>query len=104
MAAIRKVLGGQTYLSERWRRSCCGSFRRQAGASADAPPLERLSDRELQVFRLIGQGRSVKDIADELFLSPKTVETHKEHIKQKLNLDSSNDLLRYAIESRMGKK
>ena len=67
----------------------------------DVPPLERLSDRELQVFRLIGQGRSVKDIADELFLSPKTVETHKEHIKRKLNLDSSNDLLRYAIEARL---
>ena len=55
----------------------------------------------MQIFRLIGQGRSVKDIAETLFLSPKTVETHKEHIKQKLNLNSSNDLLRYAIEARL---
>ena len=53
---------------------------------------------------MIGQGRSVRDIADALFLSPKTVETHKEHIKLKLNLASSNDLLRYAIESRMSGK
>ena len=66
--------------------------------------VERLSDRELQIFRMIGEGRSVKDIADALFLSPKTIETHKEHIKQKLNLASSNDLLRYAILRFVGEK
>ena len=54
------------------------------------------------VFRLIGEGRSVRAIADALFLSPKTVETHKDHIKQKLGLKTSNDLLRYAIEARPG--
>jgi DNA-binding NarL/FixJ family response regulator len=74
---------------------------RGARSTADAAPLERLSDRELQIFRMIGQGRSVKDIAEALFLSPKTVEAHKEHIKQKLDLQSSNDLLRYAIEARL---
>ena len=100
MAAIRRVLKGETYLSDKMAAKLLRSFTGHR-ASADAPPLERLSDRELQIFRLIGQGRSVKDIADELFLSPKTVETHKEHIKQKLNLHSSNDLLRYAIEARL---
>ena len=100
MAAIRRVLKGDTHLSEKMAAKLLRSFS-GSRANADAQPLERLSDRELQVFRLIGQGRSVKDIADELFLSPKTVETHKEHIKQKLNLDSSNDLLRYAIEARV---
>jgi DNA-binding NarL/FixJ family response regulator len=99
MSAIRRVLKGETHLSEKMAAKLLRSF--SGNRHADAPPLERLSDRELQVFRLIGQGRSVKDIADELFLSPKTVETHKEHIKQKLNLDSSNDLLRYAIEARL---
>jgi DNA-binding NarL/FixJ family response regulator len=99
MAAIREVLKGETHLSEKMTSKLLRSF--SGNRNADAPPLERLSDRELQVFRLIGQGRSVKDIADELFLSPKTVETHKEHIKQKLNLTSSNDLLRYAIEARL---
>ena len=100
MAAIRRVLKGDTHLSEKMAAKLLRSFT-GSRASADTQPLERLSDRELQVFRMIGQGRSVKDIADELFLSPKTVETHKEHIKQKLNLDSSNDLLRYAIEARV---
>jgi DNA-binding NarL/FixJ family response regulator len=100
MAAIRRVLKGETYLSDQMSAKLLRSLSGNRG-SADAPPLERLSDRELQIFRLIGQGRSVKDIAEELFLSPKTVETHKEHIKQKLNLDTSNDLLRYAIEARL---
>jgi DNA-binding NarL/FixJ family response regulator len=100
MAAIRRVLGGEMYLSDAVSAKLLRSFGRSP-ASADLPPLERLSDRELQIFQMIGQGRNVRDIADALFLSPKTVETHKEHIKQKLNLASSNDLLRYAIEARM---
>jgi DNA-binding NarL/FixJ family response regulator len=100
MNAIRRVLRGETWLSEKMAAKLLRSFSGR-GMQADAPPLERLSDRELQIFRMIGQGRSVKDIAEALFLSPKTVETHKEHIKQKLNLSSSNDLLRYAIEARL---
>ena len=100
MAAIRRVLKGETYLSEKIAAKLLRSFTGNRG-KAEVQPLERLSDRELQVFRLIGQGHSVKDIAEALFLSPKTVETHKEHIKQKLNLSSSNDLLRYAIEARL---
>jgi len=100
MTAIRRVLKGETYLSDAMASKLLRSFS-GSRSTADVPPLERLSDRELQIFRMIGQGRSVKDIADELFLSPKTVETHKEHIKQKLNLQSSNDLLRYAIEARL---
>ena len=99
MAAIRRVLAGETYLSEQMAAKLLRSFSGARG-NAEIAPLERLSDRELQIFRLIGEGRSVKDIADALFLSPKTIETHKEHIKQKLNLTSSNDLLRYAIEAR----
>ena len=101
MSAIRKVLKGETHLSEKMAAKLLRSFSGSRSQQGDASPLERLSDRELQIFRMIGQGRSVKDIADALFLSPKTVETHKEHIKQKLNLASSNDLLRYAIEARL---
>jgi DNA-binding NarL/FixJ family response regulator len=100
MAAIRRVLAGETYLSEKMASKLLRSLR-GSRSPADAAPLQRLSDRELQIFRLIGEGRSVKDIAEALFLSPKTVETHKDHIKQKLNLESSNDLLRYAIEARV---
>jgi DNA-binding NarL/FixJ family response regulator len=101
MSAIRRVLRGETYLSEKMASKLLRNITGRRGGEAEASPLERLSDRELQVFRMIGQGRSVKDIADALFLSPKTVETHKEHIKQKLKLASSNDLLRYAIEARL---
>jgi DNA-binding NarL/FixJ family response regulator len=98
MSAIRKVLTGNIYLSEAMSAKL---LRNLAGARhADVSPLERLSDRELEIFRLIGKGHSVRSIAEELFLSPKTVEAHKEHIKQKLNLKTSNELLQYAIEAR----
>jgi DNA-binding NarL/FixJ family response regulator len=99
ISAIRRVLGGDVYLSEAMAAKLLRGFK-GTRADDDRSPLQRLSDRELQIFRLIGEGRSVKDIADTLFLSPKTVETHKEHIKQKLDLKTSNDLLRYAIEAR----
>jgi DNA-binding NarL/FixJ family response regulator len=101
MQAIRRVLKGETYLSDAMQSKLLRSLSGGAKRDAQASPLERLSDRELQIFRLIGQGQSVRAIAETLFLSPKTVETHKEHIKQKLGLASSNDLLRYAIEARL---
>ena len=76
---------------------------RAAGARRPArlAPIERLSDREVQVLRLIGRGMSNREIADELYISVKTVEAHREHIKQKLKLRSGNDLLRYAIEAKL---
>jgi DNA-binding NarL/FixJ family response regulator len=100
MTAIRRVLAGETYLSDKIASKLLRSFTGSRAAKQDAAPIERLSDRELQIFKLIGQGHSVKDIAESLFLSPKTVETHKDHMKQKLGLKTSNDLLRYAIEAR----
>jgi DNA-binding NarL/FixJ family response regulator len=103
MAAIRQVLKGDVYLSQKIASKILRSLS-GAQTSADAPPLERLSDRELQVFRMVGEGRTVKDMAEGLFLSPKTIETHKEHIKRKLHLQSSSDLRRYAIGSRMNEK
>jgi len=99
MAAIRRTLAGETWLSEKMSAKLLRSMR-GARSESDISPLERLTDRELEIFRMIGQGLSVKAIADALFLSPKTIEAHKEHIKQKLNLESSNDLLQYAIQAR----
>jgi DNA-binding NarL/FixJ family response regulator len=99
IAAARAVLAGQAYLSERMAAKLLQSIRGNHGETEQAP-LARLSDRELEVFRLVGQGQSVRAIADAMFLSPKTIETHKEHIKQKLGLKSGNELLQYAIESR----
>jgi DNA-binding CsgD family transcriptional regulator len=59
-------------------------------------PLEGLSDRELEVFRLIGQGKTMKQIADELHLSPKTIEVHRSHIREKLSVTSAAELVAYA--------
>jgi DNA-binding NarL/FixJ family response regulator len=100
MAAIRTVAKGQVYLSPTMSAKLLQSFSGPRSA-ADLPPLARLTDRELEIFRLIGEGQSVRAIAEKLFLSTKTVEAHKEHIKQKLNLKSSNELLQYAIEARL---
>ena len=96
MIAIRRVLSGEVYVSDRI------AARLLKAVTGDKPegqsPLDRLSDRELQVFRLIGGGMSVREIADSLFLSVKTVETHREHIKDKLSLKSAAELLRYAVQ------
>jgi len=100
MDAIRTVAGGQVYLSAAMSAKLLESFS-GLRSSADLPPLARLTDRELEIFRYIGEGHSVRAIAEKLFLSTKTVEAHKEHIKQKLNLKSSNELLQYAIEARL---
>ena len=66
----------------------------EVGTSA----IERLSDRELEVFLLIGQGYGTRQIAEKLFLSVKTIETYRAHIKEKLNLADSAELLQYAIQ------
>ena len=69
------------------------------GSDADKPSaVDRLSDRELQVFELLGQGNSSRKIAEHLHLSIKTIETHREHIKKKLQLKNSSELVRYAVE------
>jgi DNA-binding NarL/FixJ family response regulator len=98
--AIRRVLAGEIYVSEKMSAAI---LQRMAGgnASAGASPTAVLSDREMEVFQLLGQGLSVSRIADNLFVSVKTVEAHREHIKQKMNFKSSAELLRYAIEFAM---
>lgn len=97
MAAIRSVLRGEIYLSPRMSAQIAD---RDHGAGGNAKPIGtvRLSDRELQILRCVGQGQSTREIAAELFISVKTVEAHREHIKAKLGLISSGELLRYAIE------
>lgn len=97
MTAIRRVLAGEVYVSEKIAGRLLKAMSGTKGAPSESP-LDRLSDRELQVFRLIGSGLSVREIADKLFLSVKTIETHREHIKEKLNLKSSSELLRYAVQ------
>lgn len=96
LVAIRQVLDGKTYTSDALRQRLAD--RAVAGGSPQSEsPLEALSDRELQVFRLIGQGRSTRQIAETLHLSIKTIESHREHIKEKLGLRSSAELTHRAV-------
>ena len=67
------------------------------GPDLGTSTIERLSDRELEVFSLIGQGFSTKQIGERLHLSIKTIETYRAHIKEKLNLADASELLQYAI-------
>jgi DNA-binding NarL/FixJ family response regulator len=94
--AIRKVLNGQLYISDRMSEKM---VRKLVGADSEASssPVGRLSDRELEVFLLIGQGYGTRQIAKKLYLSVKTIETYRAHLKEKLNLASSTELLQYAI-------
>jgi DNA-binding NarL/FixJ family response regulator len=98
LAAIRKVLAGGMHVSEKMGANLLAGM---MGRKKEGPalPMDRLTDRELEVFRMIGAGKSIKEIAGTLFLSAKTVEAHREHIKDKLNLKSSNELLRYAVQN-----
>ena len=97
LVALRRVLGGGVYLSERMANKMLQQF---VGVSETAQqfPVERLSDRELEVFRLIGQGHGTRRIAVELQLSVKTVESYREHIKEKMILDDANELVQHAIQ------
>jgi DNA-binding NarL/FixJ family response regulator len=96
MLAIRTVLNGDVYLSEKMASQIAAKAvgRAQAGPNL---PVNSLSDRELCVFEMIGQGRSTRQIADELHLDIRTIETYRARIKEKLNLKDANDLLQHAI-------
>lgn len=98
MTAIRRILAGEVYLSDAMMARLGRGATGRASGAPRRPGLDRLSDRELQVLRCIGRGLSAREIGEELFISVKTVEAHREHIKHKLELVSSGELLRYAIE------
>jgi DNA-binding NarL/FixJ family response regulator len=95
LAAIRCVLEGETYMSDTLVRRLAGKYIGGGTLGSDSP-LNTLSDRELQVFRLIGEGRSTRQIAGSLALSIKTIESHLEHIKNKLIIQSSAELAQRA--------
>jgi DNA-binding NarL/FixJ family response regulator len=97
LTALRKVLRGEVYLSERLGTRMLNTLvgGRSTGA---ASPIEALSDRELEVFSLIGQGHGTRPIAEKLHLSVKTIESHRAHIKEKLNLQTATELVHHAIQ------
>ena len=96
LAAIRRLLAGETWMSPELEAQLAQQFlggRTLQGGS----PLDALSDRELEVFRWIGRGRSTRQIAESLHLSVKTIESHREHIRDKLGIESTAELARRAI-------
>jgi DNA-binding NarL/FixJ family response regulator len=97
LIAIRRILHGEMYLSERLTDRMLRHFVRGSAPTPDSP-LSNLSDRELEVFRLIGDGHATRQIADELHISVKTVESYQAHIKEKLALRSARELVQHAIK------
>jgi DNA-binding NarL/FixJ family response regulator len=95
--AVRTVLAGKLYLSQTMTERM---VHRAFGSKLEAAtsPLERLTDREIEIFSMIGQGLTSRQIARQLELSPKTVETHREHIKEKLELKNATELTKHAVQ------
>ncbi len=96
LEAIRHVLTGQIYVSEKMSAKILEIF---SGRRLEArkSPVENLTDREFEVFQLIGQGKGTRQIAEKLHLSVKTVEVHRVNVKAKLKLESSSELIRFAV-------
>lgn len=97
LTALRKILNGEVYLSERLGTRMLNTLV-GGRASLTSSPIEELSDRELEVFSLIGQGHGTRPIAEKLHLSVKTIESHRAHIKEKLNLQNATELVHHAIQ------
>jgi DNA-binding NarL/FixJ family response regulator len=97
LEAVRHVMDGQTYLSPKMASQVISKVVVNRIAP-DEEITDRLSDRELEVLEMIGAGKEVKVIARALHLSPKTVETHRTHIKEKLNLENARQVARFAVQ------
>ncbi len=96
LTALRRVVAGEIFLSERMKARMLQQLATGRGKIV-VSPIEQLTDRELQVFRLIGEGRSTRQIAAELHLSVRTVEAYREYIKDKLSLKNSTELVQHAF-------
>jgi DNA-binding NarL/FixJ family response regulator len=99
VTAIRQILAGDIYLSPRIAKQTMMSLvgRKKEGSMS---ALDDLSDRELEVFQMVGDGLTTRQIAERLHLSVKTIETHKAHIKEKLHLETATQLTQHAIHAR----
>jgi DNA-binding NarL/FixJ family response regulator len=103
LIALRRILNGDIYLSDRMSNKMLQQYIGGAPSMIQSR-IASLSDRELEVFRLIGEGRGTREIADELHLSIKTVETYQAHIKEKLALRSGRELIQHAIQWKISEK
>ena len=93
---IRHILSGQSYVSQQMSARLLDAVtgRRPRGSTS---PIEKLSDREFEVFQLLGSGKSTKEVAQALNLSPKTVDVHRGRIKEKLQLKDAPSLIHHAV-------
>ncbi|MBA4149150.1 MAG: response regulator transcription factor [Verrucomicrobia bacterium] len=96
MEGIRRVLNGHIAVSEKMSARILEIFSGRRPVSTNSP-VETLTDREFEIFQLIGKGLDTKQMADQLHLSPKTVEVHRANIKAKLKITTMAELIRYAV-------
>ncbi|MBF0302664.1 MAG: response regulator transcription factor [Desulfamplus sp.] len=96
VTAIHHVLSGKVYLNENLKEHILSNIAENF-KTKDKTPMDRLTDRELQVFKMVGKGFTSKEIAIRLFLSIKTIGTYRERIKEKLGLKNANELVRCAV-------
>jgi DNA-binding NarL/FixJ family response regulator len=97
LAAIRRVLSGDLYLSEKMKEKMLHRLVKTGGTEV-VYAIDTLSDREMEVFQLIGNGYGTRQIATRLNLSVKTIDSYREHLKLKLRLDGGTELVRHAIQ------
>ena len=93
--AVREVYAGRSYFSSAVR----GQITQDGEAGAESSPLSQLTRRELEIFTMLAEGRSVNTIAESIFLSPKTVHAHRANILRKLNLSNGSELIHLALRS-----
>jgi DNA-binding NarL/FixJ family response regulator len=103
LVAVRRILAGEIYVSDRIANRMLKHYITGSGTTRSSS-IADLSDRELEVFRLIGEGHGTRQIAEELHISIKTVESYQAHIKDKLLLRSSRELMQHAIQWNMSGK
>jgi len=97
LAAIKKVLGGEIHVSDKFREQLIFKAVHSVEGGMGSP-VDKLSDRELEVLELLGRGFGTKEIAGDLHLSVKTIETHRAHIKEKLGFKDAGEMVRFAID------
>ena len=103
LVAVRRILDGEIYLSSRMSNKLLMQYMSGKTAETDSR-LATLSDRELEVFRMIGEGLGTRQIAEALHLSMKTVESYQAHLKDKLSLRTGRELMQHAIQWKLNDK
>lgn len=96
--AIREVLAGRMYLSQEMNNKLLSGLVGDSKSDFETSPIDRLTDRELEVFSLLGQGKGTREVAERLCVSVKTIETYRLRIKEKLHIDTSSELLQHAFQ------